>query len=74
MWDRVDLKGVGSVDLVLIGAGVGALNILEQVRPLATTSIDVGFVLDCLWRPQQFVGLRAFTQPDEGSPLLRLAP
>ncbi|MBK9519331.1 MAG: hypothetical protein IPO09_18705 [Anaeromyxobacter sp.] len=74
MLDRVDLGGLRDVDLVLVGAGVGALNVLEQVRPLAATSIDVGYVLDCLWQPKRFVGQRAFTVPDQGSPLLRVTP
>lgn len=72
MFDRIDISGVGKVDLVLIGAGVGAVNILEQVRPLDAVSVDVGYVLDCLWKPRDFVGRRAFTSPDEGSPLLSL--
>jgi hypothetical protein len=72
MFDRIDVRHVGDVDLVLIGAGVGALNVLEQVRPLGALSIDAGYVLDCLWQPHEFVGRRLFTLPDEGSPLLRV--
>lgn len=64
MFDRIDVSSVGHIDLVLIGAGIGALNILEQVRPLGAVSIDAGFVLDCLWKPHEFVGRRAFTAPD----------
>jgi hypothetical protein len=68
MMDRIDVSQTGKIDLVLIGAGVGALNILEQVESLQTTSIDVGHVLDCYWKPEQFVGQRHFSAPDQ--PLL----
>jgi hypothetical protein len=64
MFDRIDVTRIGTVDLVLMGAGVGALNIAEQVAPLEALTIDAGFVLDCLWRPREFVGRRAFTRPD----------
>lgn len=70
MFDRIDLRRIGQVDLVLIGAGVGAVNVLEQVEPLGALSIDAGAVLDCYWQPEKFVGRRAFTRPDAGSPLL----
>jgi len=70
MFDRIDLRDVGRIDLVLIGAGVGAVNVLEQVEPLDALSIDAGAVLDCYWLPEKFVGRRAFTRPDAGSPLL----
>jgi hypothetical protein len=70
MFDRVELRGIGQVDLVLIGAGVGAVNVLEQVEPLGVPAIDAGFALDCYWQPEKFVGRRAFTRPDAGSPLL----
>jgi hypothetical protein len=72
MFDRIDISSAGPIDLVLIGAGVGALNILEQVRSLGAVSIDAGFVLDCLWRPGDFIGRRAFTAPDP--PLAALSP
>ena len=59
MFERIDLSSIGGADLVLIGAGVGALNIIEQVAKLDALTIDAGFALDCYWKPQEFVGLRA---------------
>jgi hypothetical protein len=70
MFDRIEVGNLGQIDLVLIGAGVGAINVLEQVEPLGALSIDAGAVLDCYWQPERFVGRRAFTRPDAGSPLL----
>jgi hypothetical protein len=40
------------VDVVLVGAGVGAANIIEQVRDLGSLCIDCGFVLDALADPE----------------------
>jgi hypothetical protein len=65
MFDRVSVEGLrGEVDLVLVGAGVGAAHILEQVKSLQTVCIDSGYVLDCYaeaWRK----GTRVFTVADE---------
>jgi hypothetical protein len=53
MFDKIDLGGLqGKVDVVLIGAGVGAVSILEQVRPLEAIAIDCGFVLDVMAYPE----------------------
>ena len=68
MTDRIAIPPRGTIDLVLIGAGVGALNILEQVEELEVPSIDVGFVLDCYWDAATFRGKRAFTLPDSYTP------
>lgn len=54
MFDHVDLSSIRSpIDLVLIGAGVGASAILEQVKPLKAVSIDSGFALDALAFPEK---------------------
>lgn len=40
------------VDLVLIGAGIGSANIINQLSHLNALCIDAGHALDCLSRPQ----------------------
>jgi len=65
MSDRIELRPEHArTDLVLVGAGVGAANILSQVKPLNTLSIDAGYVLECYQDPS-YKGARVFTLPDE---------
>jgi hypothetical protein len=71
--DRITIPAPGSVDMVLIAAGVGSINILEQLEPLNVPSIDVGFVLDCYADPGHYMGRRAFTLPDGGHRTLGIA-
>lgn len=53
MLDRIDLSALsGPVDLALVGAGVGAANVLTQLAPLGVPALDVGFVLDVLAEPE----------------------
>jgi Fe2+ transport system protein FeoA len=53
MLDRIDLGAIGgAVDLALVGAGVGAANVLAQLAPLGVPALDVGFVLDVLADPE----------------------
>jgi hypothetical protein len=53
MLERLDLRAVeGPVDLVLVGAGVGAAGVLRQLEPLGVPALDVGFALDVLARPE----------------------
>lgn len=52
MLERLDLERVEQpVDLVLVGAGVGAATIVAQLEPLRAPSLDVGFALDVLASP-----------------------
>lgn len=65
MCDRIELRSEhAGTDLVLIGAGVGAANILCQVKPLNALSIDAGYVLEYYQNPS-YKGTRVFTLPDE---------
>lgn len=49
----LDLRAVKRlVDLVLIGAGIGSVNVLDQVRPLGAVAMDVGFRLSTLANPE----------------------
>jgi len=65
MFDTIDTGNlVQPVELVLIGAGVGAANVLCQLQHLGTVCIDAGHVLDCYANPRN-VGVRAFTRPDD---------
>lgn len=41
-----------NVDLVLIAAGIGSVNIINQLTHLKALCIDAGHALDCLSRPQ----------------------
>jgi hypothetical protein len=60
----VDLGAVPRpVDLVLVAAGVGAANVLVQLRELGTVCIDAGFSLDLLADPR-LEGARDFTARD----------
>jgi hypothetical protein len=52
MFEQIDLHKIHHpVDLVLIGAGIGSVNILSQLVPLNTACLDVGFVLTTLGNP-----------------------
>lgn len=65
MTDRIELRPEHEgTELVLVGAGVGAANILSQLKPLNTLSIDAGYVLECYQNPD-FKGTRVYTMPDE---------
>lgn len=53
MFDDINLEKIRRpVDLVLVGAGVGAASVLEQVRPLNAVVIDAGFAIDVLANPE----------------------
>ena len=64
MFETVDLSKVkGPVDVVLVGAGVGAARILAQMRPLGAVTIDAGFGIDALAFPEKR-WRRPFCVPD----------
>lgn len=61
--DRIDLHAIyGKIDLVLIGAGIGSVNILEQLRPLNTVCIDAGICIEIF--ADDSLRNRIFTVPD----------
>ena len=52
--DRIDISAVRRpVDVCLVGAGIGASNVLLQLRELETLCLDVGGYLDCLVDPDR---------------------
>lgn len=54
MFDTIDIDGINRpVDIALIGAGVGAASVIEQIRPLGVVAIDAGFALDALAYPSK---------------------
>ena len=54
MTETVDLGGLQlPVDVVLVAAGIGAANILVQLRPLNTLCIDSGICIECLAQPDR---------------------
>lgn len=64
MFDSINLRALKyPVDVALVGAGVGAANVLHQLKPLGTLCIDCGYVLDCYAEPSR-KGSRVFTLPD----------
>ncbi len=64
MVDQIDLSAIKQpIDLVLVGAGIGASNILLQLEPLHTLAIDAGFCLECLATPA-LKQRRTFCWPD----------
>jgi hypothetical protein len=47
--DQVDVSSVSQpVDLALVAAGIGSVNILQQLEPLSVPCIDSGICLECL--------------------------
>lgn len=65
MYDKIDLSAVKRpVDMVLVGGGIGASNILCQLEPLNTVAIDVGYIIECLVAPER-KKQRTFCWPDE---------
>jgi hypothetical protein len=65
MLDRLDLTQVRRpVDLILVGAGVGSANCLDQLRPLGAVAIDAGFCLSTLGDPDLRFD-RPYCVPDE---------
>jgi hypothetical protein len=49
MLDVIDTSALrGAVDIALVGAGIGSVNILAQLRPLSIPCIDCGMSLECL--------------------------
>jgi hypothetical protein len=72
MLERLDLSRVAEpVDLALVGAGVGAANVLPQLAPLSAPALDVGFVLDVLADPE-LRWARPFCVPDDAMELHRI--
>ncbi|MBW3573093.1 MAG: hypothetical protein KY467_18510, partial [Gemmatimonadetes bacterium] len=52
MLERLDPRSlVEPVDLVLVGAGVGAANVLRQLEPLGVPALDAGYALDVMAQP-----------------------
>ena len=52
MLDSVTMDPAYNLDLCIIGGGVGAANVLWQLRNVSCPCIDVGFVLDTLAFPK----------------------
>ena len=64
MLDVIDTSKLPQkVDLVLIGAGIGSANIINQLKHLDALCIDAGHALDCISRPQLRIE-RMFLLPD----------
>lgn len=54
MMDIIDLKKINNdIDMVFIGAGVGAANILKQLEPLSVPCLDIGSVLSNMESPER---------------------
>jgi len=65
MYDKISLYSVKKpVDLVLVGGGIGASNILCQLESLNTVVIDAGYIIECLAYPER-KKQRTFCWPDE---------
>jgi hypothetical protein len=65
MLDVLDLSSVRvPVDVALVGAGVGSVNVLVQLEPLKTPCLDVGFALSTLVNPELRWN-RPFCVPDD---------
>lgn len=66
LFDIIDLENIDqNVDLALIGAGVGKLNILKQLSVLSIPCIDIGFYFEILANEQlRFERTMCFTDND----------
>lgn len=61
LFDDLDVIGmIGAVDIALVGAGVGKLNVMRQLAPLDVPVIDAGFMLE-VWKVPERAGSRPFT-------------
>lgn len=50
--DRLDLSQItATIDIALIGAGIGSANILRQLEPLQTLCVDIGGFMNCFCDP-----------------------
>lgn len=64
MFDVIDLERIRQpVDVVLIGAGVGAASVIEQIKALGAVAIDSGFAIDVIAYPERRWN-RPFCVPD----------
>lgn len=65
MLDEIQSSGVQRpVDLVLIAAGIGAVNVFQQLREFEVPQLDVGFCLDAIADPS-LRWKRPFCVPDD---------
>ncbi|MCE5324026.1 hypothetical protein LLG46_12020 [bacterium] len=68
LYDRIDLSNVKlPVDVVLVAAGLGAVNVLTQLKVTGTLCIDAGYALECIANPERERSLeraRTFCWPD----------
>lgn len=65
LFQKIDIEQVQRpVDLVLIGAGVGAVSMIDQCRPLKAVCVDAGFAIDALAMPE-WRCRRAYCMPDD---------
>ena len=63
--DNIDVRALKEpVDVALVGAGIGAVNIITQLEPLSIPCLDVGFALSTLENPD-YRWNRPFCVPDE---------
>jgi len=64
MYDKINLSSIKKpIDIVLVGAGIGASNILCQLESLNTVTIDAGYIIECLTNPGR-KKQRTFCWPD----------
>lgn len=66
MKEKISIKKLpGSVDIILVAAGVGSAQIIPQLSFYETLVIDAGFCVDLLANPE-LAGRRYFTLSDHG--------
>jgi len=71
LFDRLDLSGVEPPDLTLVGAGIGSVSVMRQLRPLGSVCIDCGFCLSTLANPDLRFS-RPYCVPDSEMDLARV--
>jgi hypothetical protein len=54
LFEELDLSGISSgIDVALVAAGIGSVNILDQLEPLGVPCIDCGIGMECLIDPER---------------------
>lgn len=53
-FEKIDLEKINKTkyDLILIGAGIGTINILKQLTSSEAFCVDAGIIIECLANPQ----------------------
>jgi hypothetical protein len=64
MTDRIDLNTIERrPDVILVAAGIGSANIIRQLEPLETLTVDIGGFINCIVDPAIHAHAGSFVLP-----------